>query len=111
MALLIWKAPLAYWSSRDEAAFFSWLQAIPGVVGVTGNGTELHIVLKSRRVSAEALRELLALYRRYDGQFEELSPFLNAGNAHWFRDPAAYWYRSVFGTDAKSYVLVRASAA
>ena len=97
MAVLIWKAPMTYWSPRDEAAFFGWLEAIPGVVGVRGVGSELHIALRSKRLSAEGLRELIALYKRYGGHSSELAPFLNSTNRRWFQDPEAYWYSAVFG--------------
>ena len=30
-----------YWSQKDEAAFFAWLQSIPGVTRVRGVGRQL----------------------------------------------------------------------
>jgi hypothetical protein len=103
MAMLIWKAPMSYWSPRDETAFFSWLQSIPGVVSARGIGRELHISLRSKRLSAEALRELIALYKRYGGNSSELATFLNPTNEHWFQDPQAYWYSAVFGRQTKPH--------
>ncbi|MFT3735484.1 MAG: hypothetical protein QM776_10735 [Rhodocyclaceae bacterium] len=84
MATLIWKAQMRYGSPGDEAAFFNWLQAIPGVVNVSGVGTELHIRFRSKRLSTPALRELFALYDRYDGDTTELVIFRSAANAAWF---------------------------
>ena len=103
MAVLICKAPMSYWSLRDEAAFFGWLQAIPGVLGVRGIRRELHISLRSKRLSAEGLREFIALYKRYGGRSSELAPFLNATNEHWFHNPEAYWFTSVFGRQTKPH--------
>ena len=94
---LTWRRPMRYFSSGDEDAFFRWLESIPGVIRVRGVGRELLIELRSVRISAEALRELIALYRRYGGQLRDLAVFENAGNRGWFRDPNAYWYRGVFG--------------
>ena len=94
---LVWKARMHYWSHRDEDAFFAWLQSIPGVVKVQGRGRELFIRLKSKRLSAMALRDLLGLYKRYQGNMRELAQFENSSNAAWFKNPKAYWYKGVFG--------------
>jgi hypothetical protein len=96
MAELIWTAPIHYYSGSDEAVFFGWLQSIPGVTGVRGQGQELIIRLKSTRLSQTALRELLALYRRYGGKMSELEQFANDTNRSWFQNPDAYWYKAVF---------------
>ena len=98
MTTLIWRAPIRYFSAGDEAAFFSWLQSISGVVSVQGHGRELHISLRSKKLSALCLRELLALYQRYQGNMSELAQFANQSNSSWFADPNAYWYSQVFGS-------------
>lgn len=100
MPTLIYKSRIWYYSPGDEAAFFGWLQSIPGVVSVRGQGTELHIRMRSKRVSAVTLRELLALYERYKGEMSELAQFENASNTKWFRDPQGYWYKRVFVVSA-----------
>jgi hypothetical protein len=96
MAELIWTAPMHYYSRSDEAAFFGWLQSIPGVTGIRGQGQEIVIRLKSKKLSQTALRELLALYRRYGGDMSELQQFANDTNCSWFQNPDAYWYNAVF---------------
>jgi hypothetical protein len=97
MAILVWKAREHFFSEGDEAAFFSWLQSIPGVLEVRGQGRELHIRLRSKRLSNHALRELIALYWRYGGRLSELTTFENAANTSWLRAPGAFWYRKMFG--------------
>ena len=97
MATLIWRAPMQYLSSGDEAAFFAWLQSIPGVVSVTGYGHELHIRLRAARISSIALREFIALYQRYRGNMRELAQFASSSNASWFASKEAPWYTKVFG--------------
>ena len=77
---------MRYYSLRDEAAFFEWLQEIPGVVSVTGVGRELHIKTRSTRLRQDALRELIAIYRRYGGNFKELLIFRTPANKSWL-DP------------------------
>ena len=96
MATLVWRARMQYRSKGDETAFFVWLQSIPGVLSVRGEGRELHIGLRSSRLSAVALRELLALYTRYGGDLEELAQFENASNTGWFSEPNSYWHENVF---------------
>jgi hypothetical protein len=98
MAELIWTAAMEYYSPGDEAAFFGWLRSISGVVSVRGQGRDLIIQLKSKRLSQTTLRELLALYRRYDGRMSELAQFANDANRGWFQDPGAEWHKAVFLT-------------
>ena len=69
---------MQYCSPKDEAAFFSWLQSIPGVMSVQGKGSELHIQLRSRKLSAKTERELAALYQRYQGNLGELEEFFGS---------------------------------
>lgn len=96
MAKLIWSARMHYHSNKDEAAFFDWLQSIPGVIGVREEGHALVIELRSKRLSQHTLRELLALYTRYDGRLDKLAQFVNDSNRKWFQNSEAYWYASVF---------------
>lgn len=86
-----------YLSQGDEDAFFAWLSAIPGVVSVKGHGRELHIRLRSLRLSQTSLRELIALYTRYDGELSELAQFATGANSTWFKASDAVWHRAVFG--------------
>lgn len=85
-----------YYSRADEAAFFGWLHSISGVTEVRGQGRELVIQLKSKKLSQTALRELIALYRRYDGNMSELEQFVNDTNRGWFQHPDADWHSAVF---------------
>jgi hypothetical protein len=75
MAKLEWHAPMSYWSPGDEKAFFTWLESIGGVNRVEGRGRVLTIHLRSKRLSRTALRELVAIYKRYKGDMRELAPF------------------------------------
>ncbi|RZJ01316.1 MAG: hypothetical protein EOP39_23660 [Rubrivivax sp.] len=84
-------------SQGDEAAFFAWLKSVPGVIAVAGSGRELHIQLRSKRLSQQGLRELIALYTRYDGNLSDLAQFATEANSDWFKAPNAAWHRAVFG--------------
>lgn len=91
---------MRYGSPGDEAAFFGWLQSIPGVLSVQGAGRELHIRMRSNRVSAATLYELIALYERFQGDMAELARFESSSNTAWFRQPDKYWYTRVFADES-----------
>ncbi|MGH8491835.1 MAG: hypothetical protein ACRERR_01830 [Moraxellaceae bacterium] len=83
MATLIWRAPMSYYAPGDEAAFFNWLQSIPGVLSVKGIGRELHIQTRSTRLNRDSILEFVALYRRYLGNLNELVLFSTPANKAW----------------------------
>jgi hypothetical protein len=86
-------------SPGDESAFFRWAEGVPGIASVTGEGE--NIVLMARaRLSEHALRELLALFHRYNVPLGQLAVFATPANARWFTSPNAYWYKSVFPNGA-----------
>jgi hypothetical protein len=74
MSTLIVEGPI-YYSSGDEAAFFSWLKSIPAVRSVAGRLRNLHIDLKSDHLSDEELSEFKALFGRYNIDVACLSDF------------------------------------
>ena len=86
-----------YYSQADEASFFDRLESISGVLKVKGKRQALEVTLCSRRLSLMALRELLALHFRYRLPMRALAQFETPQNTVWFRHPAAYWYKKVFG--------------
>jgi hypothetical protein len=85
-----------FYSSLDETSFFSWANAIPAVTDVIGRGSSIIIRIRTKRISDNSLRELLALFHRYDILMEQLAQFRRARNESWFASPVAYWYKSVF---------------
>jgi hypothetical protein len=89
-------ADCPYWSHGDESAFFRWLESIPGVKSVKGQGLELIVTLRSSRISSLALRELIALHTRYNLPMQSLAQFETAANKKWFRSKKAHWYLKVF---------------
>jgi hypothetical protein len=95
MPTLVWGAPMRF-SSRDETAFFDWLQSIPGVISVRGEGRTLLIRLRSSRLSKATLLEFIAVYERYQGNLRELADFENLSNTAWLRNRNAYWHEKMF---------------
>lgn len=62
-----------YWSQGDEDAHFAWMKAIACIRSVQGAGRRVYLDIDDKRVSEEDLRELHALYRRYDGDHAQLA--------------------------------------
>ena len=87
-----------YFSENDELAFFNWLQKISCVKKYEGRGTTLHIFVDTNAINDVDLRELLALFRRYQTPLAQLKIFDKPEFAGWFRDPRGYWHSEIFGS-------------
>jgi hypothetical protein len=96
MPILIRRPDGPYLSQGDERAFFEWLNRIPAVRRVDGVGEELHIHVRSGKIAWRSLRELIALFHRYQGPMAQLAQFENDSNRRQFRDPKAFWFTPVF---------------
>jgi len=93
---------VVFYSPRDEAQFFGWLDQMECVMEVVGRGRIIYIQIDKRRVDAEVLRDILAFFQRYRIAMEQLKVFDSEAFSTWFRRSDAYWYRSVFGARAQS---------
>jgi len=87
---------VTFYSNLDEKHLFSWACEIAGVVGWERDT----LLVRSRRISAESLRELLALFWRYHIPMAQLAQFRSTSNDAWFVEPRKYWHKSVFGKSA-----------
>ena len=70
-----------YWSEGDERAHFEWMQRIPCVRDVRGQGTRVYLSISEDEVSADDLRELTAVYRRFGGDVTQLARLNGNKNA------------------------------
>lgn len=84
---------IRFGSQLDEKHMFEWAREISGVV----RWEQDTLVVRSTRISEEALRELLSLFHRYNIPMEQLAQFRNSKNDAWFVAPHMYWHRKVFG--------------
>jgi hypothetical protein len=89
-----------FFSEYDESAFFDWLNKLACVQKYEGHGRTLYITVNSEAVDEDALREFLALFRRYGVAMRQLIAFDRDEFAEWFREECAYWYSEVFGRPA-----------
>ncbi|WP_164275088.1 hypothetical protein [Stenotrophomonas sp. B1-1] len=89
---------VVFFSPRDEAHFFAWLDQMACVVEVVGRGRIIYIKVDRRRVDADALRDILAFFQRYGIAMAQLRAFDSAAFSSWFRRSDTYWYHRVFGS-------------
>ena len=85
-----------YFSQNDETAMFEWLGRITVVDNVTGEGSDLIIRLK-RAPTDNQLRDLLALFFRYQMDMTPLAVLRTAKNESWFLDQGNFWFDAIFG--------------
>ncbi|MEO6256239.1 MAG: hypothetical protein ABIO69_05465 [Sphingomicrobium sp.] len=70
-----------YQSEGDERAHFEWMQRIPCVRDVRGQGTRVFLTIEEGEVTADDVRELGAIYRRYGGDTTQLARLNGNKNA------------------------------
>jgi hypothetical protein len=84
---------IRFGSQLDEKHLFEWAREISCVL----RWEQDTLVIRSKRISEEALRDLLSLFNRYNIPMEQLAQFKNSTNEGWFAAPNMYWYKKVFG--------------
>jgi hypothetical protein len=89
---------ITFGSQLDEKHLFEWAREISCFV----QWDQDTLIVRSSNISAEALRELIALFWRYRIPMHQLAQFENSRNAHWFRAPGMYWHQSVFSQSGRS---------
>lgn len=89
---------VVFYHKADERAFFEWLERIPCVASVKGEGIRGLVVRLRRKPGQDDLRQLLALAHRYHLDMRKFAKFETDANRAWFRDPSAYWFNGVFGS-------------
>ena len=75
---------------------------IPGVLRWDGDT----LVVRSR-ISKTSLYDLLALFSRYGINMRQMAQFENAANSVWFRNPATFWHKQVFGAQRSNRSVQR----
>lgn len=86
-----------YYSRGDERAFFEWIRRISCISEFVGAGDTLYLHVRRTRISDENLRDLLALFNRYEVAMKQLAQFESPRNRPWFKDRKKYWYPRVWG--------------
>ncbi|MBR7634404.1 hypothetical protein [Janthinobacterium lividum] len=84
---------ITFGSQLDERHLFEWGMQISGAL----RWEQDTLVMKSSNLSQASLRDLLALFDRYQIPMKQLAQFRNAKNEAWFAAPEMYWHTQVFG--------------
>jgi hypothetical protein len=93
------EAGVSFFHQNDERAFFEWLERIPCVSSVRGEGADGLVVRLKHRPGKDDLWQLLALCRRYGIDMRQLAKFETPQNRDWFRKSGMFWFAAVFGDD------------
>jgi hypothetical protein len=94
-----------FYSSEDEKWFFTWISKIKAVTRMSGHLRTL--TLQVENIDDESLRELLALFYRYNVDMGPLAQFRSDASRSWFYDnKEAYSLDEVFGETEVEYRFV-----
>jgi hypothetical protein len=98
---------ITFGSQLDEKHLFSWASEISCVV----RWEQDTLVVRSLRISEANLRELLAIFWRYEIPMAQLAQFQSNKNMAWFAAPKAYWHKKVFGQQSNNSFKADGAAA
>lgn len=85
-----------FFSQGDEEAFFEWLNKLCCIKKCVGHGLTLYISINSSLVDEKGLRELLAIFHRYEIDMSQLIQFDREEFSVWFRNVDAFWCQDIF---------------
>jgi len=85
-----------FYSQNDEQSFFEWLKRIKCIECLDGQGSILEIIVAKNLVDDECLRDILAIFYRYNINMKQLAIFQSERNKAWFCSSTKYWFDRVF---------------
>ena len=86
-----------FYCKDDEDIFFEWIERIKCIETFSYRWKFLYLHIPSGDIDDENLKELLALFYRYNIEMTQLAEFLTPCNKIWFYDnKEAFWYKNVF---------------
>ena len=85
-----------FFSQCDEAAFFEWIKKLSFIQKIEGRGRTLYLLVNRAAIDEDALRELLALFHRFEIDLRQLAVFDREEFVEWFRNKNAYWHSEIF---------------
>ncbi len=84
---------ISFYSQKDEDSFFLWGQRIPSFL----RWEQDTMVIKGAALSDRQLKEIIALFYRYQVPMKQLRPFETSKNKKWLKDRKMYWHQSLYG--------------
>lgn len=76
MTIILKCKKVTFFHSQDEEAFFKWLEKMPYIASVKGSGNILLIEINEKLFDNDALRAIVALFRRYKINLRTLHPLI-----------------------------------
>ena len=87
-----------FYCDDDKKAFFEWLKALDGLERTWIERDIIYIELKSRRIKAKNLCDLIGFFYRNKLNMKQLAQFCTHQNKHWFfDDKVMFWHTKIFG--------------
>lgn len=95
-SMLLECVSVSFYSDGDEKMFFEWLSEIKSIKKIYGEGCSLFVDVVDT-VTDDDLRELVAIFFRYNVTMSQLKCFLTPDNKAWFQgNKESFWYKRVF---------------
>ncbi len=86
-----------FFSEKDEELFFEWLDKIKCVKKYEGHFCTLDIEVDADLIDENELREMIALFLRYDVDMKQLAMFDHPQFSVWLKNKSTHWYGVIFG--------------
>lgn len=87
-----------FYSQNDETSFFNWLKNINHIEDIIGVDNEIQLIVSGKNIPSDSLRDLIAVFYRYNVAMEQLAQFVDDKNKEWFQNPKMFWYEKVWGS-------------
>lgn len=84
---------VTFYSQLDECNLFEWGSKIEAFIGWERD----LLVLNDKLIDEHSLRDIIALFWRYQIPMKQLARFETTENSSWFRARNTYWHGAVFG--------------
>lgn len=89
--------PRPFYSALDEDYFFQCMEDdIDAITGVNRDGFQLCLTVVTP-IDDVSLRDLIALFMRYDIDMRPLVALATESNKGWLEDTTMYWHQKMFG--------------
>ncbi|UOD32654.1 hypothetical protein INH39_13925 [Massilia violaceinigra] len=85
----------SFYSAGDERRFFEGLGDNPAVSGYRGIAHQLQVSIVQKHLNHDTLRELIALFYRYQIPIAPLAPLAENKRFAWLADERWYWHQSM----------------
>lgn len=94
---------LKFFSKQDEAIFFEWIFRLDNIKKVSGKGCDVYLHVNTDDFTDWQLKELIALFSRYNVDMKQLRQLLTQENESWFCATTAqgFWHEHIFGEKVK----------